>query len=138
MQAKWKKVPLELTAFIEKALAPYACQKKSMFGCPVWFVNNNMFAGLHQENLFIRLPADVQKELFAECDEASVFEPMAGRPMKEYAVVPESLYSDAVEFTKWLDRSHRYVMSLPVKAPKKSKPKPQPAAKKMSSRIRSR
>jgi TfoX/Sxy family transcriptional regulator of competence genes len=122
MQMKWKKVPPELTAFLESALRPYACQKKSMFGCPVWFVNNNMFAGLHQENLFIRLPADAQKELFTNCDEAAVFEPMAGRQMKEYAVLPESLYGDNQEFGTWLDRSYRYVLSLPMKVPKKSRP----------------
>jgi TfoX/Sxy family transcriptional regulator of competence genes len=118
---KWKKVPSALIEFMEQALSAYPSQRKSMFGCPVWFVNGNMFAGLHQDNLFVRLPAEIQKQLFAECDEATVFEPMAGRPMKEYAVLPESLYNDQIEFTKWLERSFRYVSSLPVKEPKGAK-----------------
>jgi hypothetical protein len=92
-----------------------------MFGCPVYFVNGNMFAGLHQDNLFIRLSAIDRKELFKICDEAALFEPMAGRPMKEYVVIPESLYSEAEEFAKWLNRSFGYVSSLPKKAMKGKK-----------------
>jgi TfoX/Sxy family transcriptional regulator of competence genes len=119
MKMSWKKVPPELNVFLEKALVSFACQKRDMFGCPVYFVNGNMFAGLHQDNLFIRLSFDDQKRLFAQEDEASVFEPMPGRPMKEYLVIPESLYSDSVKFMKWLDSSYRYVSALPRKEPKK-------------------
>jgi TfoX/Sxy family transcriptional regulator of competence genes len=120
MKTAWKKVPPEMATFLDRALAGFACEKRSMFGCPVYFVNGNMFAGLHQDNLFVRLPANDQKELFKAYDEASVFEPMAGRPMKEYAVIPESLYSDAQEFPRWLNRSFDYVASLPKKVPKKN------------------
>jgi TfoX/Sxy family transcriptional regulator of competence genes len=120
-QIKWKKAPPELSAFLEKAVVPFPAQKRSMFGYPVWFVNNNMFAGLHQDNLFVRLSAIDQKELFAAYDEAAVLEPMPGRQMKEYAVLPESLYNDALEFARWLGRSHAYVSSLPPKQPAKAK-----------------
>jgi TfoX/Sxy family transcriptional regulator of competence genes len=114
----WKKVPPELDAFLAESLAPFACEKRSMFGCPVYFVNKNMFAGLHQDNLFIRLSAEDRDKLFATFDEAAVFEPMAGRPMKEYAVIPESLYNDSAVFTAWLNRSHTYVATLPEKKKK--------------------
>jgi TfoX/Sxy family transcriptional regulator of competence genes len=120
MKPIWKRVPPELIEFLAKALAPFPCERKSMFGCPVWFVNGNMFAGLHQDNLFIRLPAADQALLFKTYDEATLFEPMAGRPMKEYAVIPESLYGDGVDFRKWLDRSYGYAASLPRKEPKKA------------------
>jgi TfoX/Sxy family transcriptional regulator of competence genes len=123
MKNSWKKVPPELSTFLEKALVSFACWKRTMFGCPVYFVNGNMFAGLHQDNVFIRLRADDQKRLFAQADEASVFEPMPGRPMKEYVVIPESLYSDSVKFLEWLDWSYRYVSALPKKEPKKTEKK---------------
>jgi hypothetical protein len=50
--------------------------------------------------------------------EATKFEPMAGRVMKEYVVLPESIYNNATVFSKWLDRSYEYVLSLPIKEPK--------------------
>jgi TfoX/Sxy family transcriptional regulator of competence genes len=119
----WKKVPPELEVFLGKALVPFAAQKKSMFGCPVYFVNNNLFAGLHQDNLFVRLSEQDRAALLKSNDEASVFEPMPGRQMREYMVLPETLYSDQAEFTKWLKRSHSYVLSLPPKKAKKPKKK---------------
>jgi TfoX/Sxy family transcriptional regulator of competence genes len=120
MKPTWKKVPPELDAFLASMLAQFACEKRHMFGCPVYFVKGNMFAGLHQDNLFIRLPADDREKLYRQCDEAAPFEPMAGRPMKEYAVIPESLYGDSGEFSQWLNRSYSYAAALPVKEPKKT------------------
>lgn len=40
----WKKVSPELCALLEKVLMSYDCRNKPMFGCPAYFVNNNMFA----------------------------------------------------------------------------------------------
>jgi TfoX/Sxy family transcriptional regulator of competence genes len=48
------------------------------------------------------------------------FEPMKGRVMKEYVVLPDSLYNDPEKFNELLSRSYEYVSSLPVK-PKKKK-----------------
>ena len=50
--------------------------------------------------------------------------------MKEYAVLPESLHNDRIEFTKWLERSFRYVSTLPEKEPKKAKKSAPGSAKK--------
>jgi hypothetical protein len=46
------------------------------------------------------------------------FEPMPGRAMKGYVVLPKSIYSNDKLFGEWLDKSIRYVSSLP---PKKKK-----------------
>ena len=42
---KWKKPSRELGALLETALDSFDCQKKTMFGAPVFTVNHNMFAG---------------------------------------------------------------------------------------------
>ncbi len=118
---KWKKVSPHLCRLLDKALVPYHAEKKQMFGCPAYFVNGNMFAGVHQDSLFVRLSAPDRQELFDTCDEAARFEPMAGRIMREYVVLPESLAGDPQQFDKWLQRSFRYVSSLPMKE-KKGKP----------------
>jgi hypothetical protein len=51
-------------------------------------------------------------------ENVSAFEPMPGRAMKGYVVLPKPVYSDNKLFGEWLDKSIRYVSSLP---PKKKK-----------------
>ncbi len=34
-----------------------------MFGCPAYFANGNMFAGVHQSSLMLRLPEDERAEV---------------------------------------------------------------------------
>jgi len=115
----WKKVPPELVEFLDKAVIPYQTERRSMFGCPVHFVNNNMFVGAHEDQIMLRLrPAD-QEELFAAHQEAEPFMPM-GRRMKEYALLPQSLYGDESILGPWLQRSYEYVSSLPPKVVKKA------------------
>jgi len=48
------------------------------------------------------------------------FEPMPGRPMKEYAVVPPSIVAKPKELGAWIERAHRYGVTLPPKAAKKT------------------
>jgi len=117
----WKKVSDELSAFLENKLASIPCDQRRMFGCPVWFVNNNMFAGVHQDSIMLRLSADDQKELYDSFDEAAPFEPMPGRKMKEYVSLPETVFGDDSLFDSWIERSFNYVSSLPPKEKKKKK-----------------
>jgi TfoX/Sxy family transcriptional regulator of competence genes len=114
----WEKVSTELSELLEKALISCDCQKRQMFGCPAYFVNNNMFTGVHQSSLFIRLSEVAQKELLVSNPDVTKFEPMAGRIMKEYIVLPESIYNDSKALSKWLNRSYEYVLSLPLKETK--------------------
>jgi hypothetical protein len=39
--------------------------------------------------------------------------------MKGYVVIPKSLYSDQASFAEWLNKSIKYVSSLPPKQKKK-------------------
>ena len=60
-----------------------------MFGYPCAFVNGNMFAGLFQDRIFVRLSPDDRSGL-DRTHGAIDFEPMPRRPMKAYAVVPDA------------------------------------------------
>jgi len=43
----WKKPSEELSQFLEEKIASFNVKKKKkMFGCPVYFVNDNMLAGV--------------------------------------------------------------------------------------------
>lgn len=114
----WKKASQELTVLLEESLETFDVEPRKMFGSPVYFVKGNMLAGVHQDSIMLRLKPEDQEKLFAEHDEAAPFEPM-GRRMKEYVVLPPSIYDNSDEMQKWLNISYDYVVSLPMKEKKK-------------------
>jgi TfoX/Sxy family transcriptional regulator of competence genes len=93
-----------------------------MFGYPCCFVNNNMFMGLHQENMMVRLEPSDRAE-FLTIDGASLFEPMAGRTMKEYVTIPPQVLADEEELATWVQRSLDWVGAMPPKVKKPRKPR---------------
>ena len=98
-----------------------AVDRRKMFGYPCAFVNGNMFAGVHQGDIVVRLSPEKQAEL-AAIDGAKPFAPM-GRTMREYTCVPESMLADAQQLGSWLDEGFRFAAGLPVKEPKPRKKK---------------
>lgn len=119
---KWQKSPpqlVELFARLQVGLPPDA-ERRKMFGYPCSFVNGQMFAGLHQTNMVLRL-GEADRAEFLKQTGAKVFEPMPGRTMKEYVVVPPSLKSEEEMLFKWTLRAFSYAKSLGPKAKKKSR-----------------
>ncbi len=112
---KWKNPSQKLRTLLEFALSSFDCQKKTMFGAPVFTVNHNMFAGIHGDNIFVRLSEADRKEIATLS--ALPFEPMPGHIMKEYMVLPESLYQNPKLLEEWLKRAYDFVASLPPKEP---------------------
>ncbi|MCX6638907.1 MAG: TfoX/Sxy family protein [bacterium] len=110
-----------LADHLENALSGFSVKKKPMFGAPVFWVNENMFAGVFGDNIFVRLSASQKEELFSQFDEAGPFEPMPGRPMKDYAVLPEEVLNNPESFREWLTKSHQHTSTLPVKVKKKKR-----------------
>ena len=107
--------------FLEEALRGVDCQFRKMFGYPTYFINNNMFVGAHHEGLFLRLSSEDRKSAMSEHDEIVPFEPMPGRTMKEYVVIPQHIYRDGGVFPDLLARSVDYVSCLPPKERRKRK-----------------
>ena len=116
----WKKVPRDLIEFLDVYLQGFPSEKRFMFGCPVYFVNNNMFMGAFQDSLFFRLSREDRTELLARYRDIRPFEPIRGRVMKDYIMVPEPVFSDPAWFSTWVERSYEFVSALP---PKKAKRK---------------
>lgn len=117
----WKRPSDELGAYLERSLAGFNCQAKRMFGCPAYFVNGNMFTGVHGDSLFVRLGEPERSEALSASDEVSVFAPVPGRQMKEYVVLPDSVCRDDGLLRTWLRRSYAYASSLPAKQDKKGR-----------------
>src|SRR5689334_9195227 len=90
---------------------------RKVFGYPAVFINGQMFAGLHQDKLILRL-SEADRSHFMQLKGASVFEPMPGRPMREYVVVPPSLLKSDAELERWLAKALAHASILPPKATK--------------------
>jgi TfoX/Sxy family transcriptional regulator of competence genes len=112
---EWQKPSKEMADILAAAIEPFGAWKKMMFGCPVYTVNGNMFTGIHADHIFLRLPEAGRKEIAARFKQVAVFEPMKGRAMKEYVILPDSVYGDQALFRDWLKRSFDFASSLPPK-----------------------
>ncbi len=118
----WRKAPAELVERFEAAVAGIeGLEKRQMFGYPAAFIGGNMTAGLHQESFLVRLPAAERTERLAAG--WSTFEPMPGRPMREYLALPAEIADDPDAAREWVERAATYVRTLPPKVPKPKKPK---------------
>ena len=116
---EWKKAPEELVQFLAERMKMVNCEYRKMFGYPAYFINGNMFTGIHGETLFLRLSNSDAKNLMEANSGVTFFEPMPGRPMKGYVAIPKTLYSKGSLFGELLGKSVKYVSSLPPKQKKK-------------------
>jgi TfoX/Sxy family transcriptional regulator of competence genes len=116
---KWKKSSPKLVQTFDSVVPKKSdVQYRKMFGYPCCFINGNMFMGLHQENMVLRL-SEKDKLNFLKLDNAHQFEPMPGRMMKEYVTVPPSLLQNKSSLRKWINKSLRYASQLPAKKHKR-------------------
>jgi len=112
---KWRKSPPELAERFQQIAnwIPNA-QVRKMFGYPCAFINGQMLCGLHQESMILRLAEKDRASFIAEYH-TRLFEPMTGRPMKEYVVVPPDMVDQNEILENWLLLGAKYVSSLPPK-----------------------
>jgi TfoX/Sxy family transcriptional regulator of competence genes len=116
---KWIKAPEKLKDLLEGVMQSVKCEKRPMFGYPAYFINKNMFIGLFQDKLFARLSDQQLADLRKKFPSIANLEPMPGRPMKNYYVLPKDLYSDSRTFKRVIQGSVEYTRSLAPKQPKK-------------------
>jgi hypothetical protein len=88
-------------------------QRKPMFGYPAAFVGGNMATGLCADTWIVRLPPDEIDA--AKAAGAGTFEPMAGRPMKGFVVVPAADVEDDAKIRGWVERGLAFAGSMPPK-----------------------
>ena len=131
---KWLKAPEELKNLIEKLMAPIQSEKRPMFGYPAFFINRNMFAGLFQDKVFVRLSPDQLSSLRSTFPGIHSLEPMPGRPMKDYTEIPKELYKDAGKMGKLLQEAAAWCRTLPEKPSKRKKTAKEAPAKRSPSR----
>ena len=111
----WKKANKDLIALLEKQMEKYICERRPMFGSPTFFVRGNMFAGVHEDTVILRLSQGDQKTLFSSYNEVTPFTPMGGRVMRDYVALPLDFCLDSELFERWIEWSYQYANSLPQK-----------------------
>jgi TfoX/Sxy family transcriptional regulator of competence genes len=117
----WQKANPTLIELLEKVVIEYPCDRRFMFGSPTFFVNNNMFAGVHQDTVILRLSDADRASLYKAHPETGPFTPMPSRPMKEYAALPENLVKNSALLADFVKRSYEYASSVPAKPVKRKK-----------------
>lgn len=127
----WTKSPQSLIDLFDKSVpSGDGISLRKMFGYPAAFANGNLFIGLHQNDFVMKLSEQDRARFIAEFGERS-FEPIKGRPMREYVRLPEALLADARKRAAWIRRSLRYAETVAPKA-KSSTRKPLPRLEKGS------
>lgn len=87
--------------------------RRKMFGYPACFTGGHLFTSLHQDRWIVRLDPAGLAEL--ESLGGTSFEPMAGRPMTGFLVLPTALRDDDDALASWIGRALEYARSRPPK-----------------------
>jgi len=126
MSMEWVKAPQEMIDRFDAMLPKRPeIERRKMFGYPNALVNGNMFCGLFADSMFVRL-AEEQRHLLLAVEGAHMLEPMPGRAMREYVVVPASILHDDTQLRSWMDHAFEFALALP---PKERKPRGKKKAK---------
>ena len=119
-KSQWRKPRTELVErFHEAAAGIDGLEFRKMFGYPAGFVGGNLATSMLEMSFIVRLPEDERQERLA--DGWAQFEPMPGRTMREYVVLPEAIAVDPAQAHRWMERAAAYVRTLPPKEKKKAK-----------------
>ncbi len=82
-----------------------------MFGFPAGFMNGNMFGGIFEDRVMVRLVGDDLRGLRG----AVPFAPMPGRTMTGYSELPASVTMSATSLGTWLERAASATAAMPPK-----------------------
>src|SRR5215468_5167920 len=97
---KFAKSPSWLVQLFQALQPEVGGMPRKMFGYPCAFENAQLFSGLFQDGLFVRLAEADRAELLA-VPGAAPFAPMKARPMREYVVLPPGMLEDEEAVKGW-------------------------------------
>lgn len=121
---RWIRTPPDVVAAFDRVRPKDPrVVRKPMFGYPALFLNGNMFAGTFQDKVVARL-SESGRARAAKTTGAVPFEPMPGRAMNEYVVLPAAVVGKPSALAKWIDEAHDYADTLPAKATRTAKRTP--------------
>jgi len=93
---------------------------RKMFGQPAAFVDGKLFLGVFGDDVFVRLSPDDEADA-RKLPGARPFEPVRGRAMSGYVVLPKAIASNPGAAAPWVKKALLFARSLPKKEGKNSK-----------------
>jgi hypothetical protein len=109
----WEKSPRGLIDLFTESLPDEPrLRRRQMFGYPAVFVGGHLCAGLFRDKVFARLSAEDRAALPGG---GGYLEPLPGRPMKAYAVLPDETVADEEAVARVLAQAVRFTAAMPVK-----------------------
>ncbi|MEE8045566.1 MAG: TfoX/Sxy family protein [Dehalococcoidia bacterium] len=122
--ADWPKKDEALIERIDGLLSIAPVRRKNMFGTSAWFLESNdmMFAGAWGEGIMVRI-GEEQTKLLIDSGEADAFDPMGGKPMREYVLLGGERIAEDDDLLNWLDQASEFASTLPPKKAKSRKKK---------------
>ena len=108
----FKKPNEELEVLLDDITGELPTEKKMMFGCPAYFAGGKMFAGVFEDGIFLRFNEQDRIMLLENDDELSHFDPLGGKPMREYLSFPEPYITDIAALEDLVHKAWSYAMSI--------------------------
>lgn len=100
-------------AAIERHAAPDLVVKP-MFGYQCAWIGGNMCTGLFADEWWVRL-SEPDRDALLALPGAHPFEPMPGRAMGRYVVMPDDVAGDDAALDAWLDKAIEATRAMPPK-----------------------
>ncbi|OGO53424.1 MAG: hypothetical protein A2V84_05720 [Chloroflexi bacterium RBG_16_70_13] len=85
-----------------------------MFGYPCAWIGGNMLTGLFAEQWWVRV-SEADRDALLALPGAHPFEPMPGRAMGRYVVLPADVAASDPDLDAWLTKSIDFTRTLPPK-----------------------
>ena len=118
---KMPKSPPALIARFDAVAADFPeATRRITFGYPCLYLGGNMVTGLFGDRWQVRVSKDDTAALLA-LPGSGPFEPMPGRPMTGFTLLPESVVDDDAAVHDWVAKAIAHVSTMPPKAAKKPK-----------------
>lgn len=124
MADRWPEMDKDLEDRIDSLLAAMPVRRKKMFGTSAWFMESNdqMFSGVWADGITVRVGEDAANSL-VDNGNADRFDPMGGRPMREYVYVNGEKIAEDSDLMQWLERGAKFAGTLPAKQRRSRKKK---------------
>jgi TfoX/Sxy family transcriptional regulator of competence genes len=100
-------------AALDRRAAPDVT-RKPMFGYQCAWIGGNMATGLFADEWWVRL-AEPDREALLAMPGAHPFEPMPGRAMGRYVVMPDTVVQDPDQLDAWLAKAFEATRAMPPK-----------------------
>ncbi len=97
-------------------------ERRLTFGYPCLYVGGNMVSGLYRDSWHVRL-GGTDLAAAQALDGAQTFEPMPGRPMTGFTVLPADVVGDDDAIRGWVGRAVAFGASMPPKSKSSTAPK---------------